>query len=599
MSQGILYYAGIAAENRFTLTRQAGVTPGIITANFLMGATIPQFGPVELSFGGFNITMPNCRLKRRSVQTSAKGKLQQCTLEDRRWLWQFNSGNGPLYGYFNHYEKGVKITTARAAGNIRSCQELAAFVLTWMGETRFDVSVLPNDFYPVVMWDGEDPAAALESLVDTVGCQVVLQWDNSIRIVLRGTGQPAPSDTRVMDYTISQEPSVIPQFLIVESGMTRFQADLPLEAIGYEPDTKEIKPIDNLSYRPAGGWGKEAPGYFYGVTDPTLRDLAQNCVWRMFRPKVPVTLLFSSLQWRAGTLAPRISELWRILPLESQQLDLWRNPQNDKLRDAQIIGMFCDQHHGWKNNVTLQFLQNIDVNFFRNINLENDRQAGKDWTFRGHGRGGEMPFAIDSEEGIIRTYEPLYALELDGNNNAVGILPPQVCLRTSFPVRDPDSRAPYRQQFVFNVPGGVTGVVKTIRVDEIFFECSYPSVEIASPIGPNDFAQICYFYATRYLNQFYDGPSAVIPMKGFAFDIEVDGAVRSVTFSRDEAGRATTTVEWHTERPEMRPTYAELFDKRTVNQVVQSFRNMRGGAAQRNGKRDRPGFRHGGGGFGV
>lgn len=602
MKQGTLRYANIHAEGRFSLSRQAGVSPGQITANFLMSASLPPYGDVFLEWDGKTITLPNCRLRRKVVATSGAGRVQQVLLEDRRWRWQFDVVGGPLYGYYNHYEKGIKVTTAT---NIKSCRALAIMILQWMGEVRFDVSALPDDFFPLVMWDGEDPAAALEALVDTVGCQVVLRWDNTVRIVQRGIGQNAPSDSRVMDYTISQEPSVIPEFIIVEAGTTRFQADLPLEAIGYDPDTKEIRLVDDLSYKPATGWGSEAPGQFYGITDPLLRDLAQSCVWKMFRPAPPFDLAVNgNLFWRKG-ITSRIAtdQLWRILPLESQQLDLWRDRTTDRLKDAQIIGWFCDQHHGWKNNMPFPFANvapgtPLAIDQFRSIDLRTKTDKG--YIYRGFGRAGEMPFSIDAELGIIRTYEPLFCMALDVDGNSTEVIAPPVSLRTSFIVRDPDWRSPYRQQYIVHVPGGKPGLVKTLRIADLLYEFSQASPEIPVYFGPADFPQQCYFYALRWLNQFYDGPSAVIPMKGLALDIDVDGAMRSVTLSRDEGGRSTTVLEWHTERPEVRPTYTELFDKRTINQVVKRFRQVNSAAARSNGKRDfGGGFKdQGGGGFG-
>lgn len=585
--QGILHYGNIASDGRFTLSRQAGVTPGQITANFIMGATLPAFGDVRVSFDNQSRLLPNCRLRRRVIDSgSGRGRMQQVLLEDRRWLWGFAA---PLYGYYNHYEKGIKVTTST---NIRSCRALATIILEWLGEQQFDVSALPDDFFPVVMWDGEDTPSVLEALVDAVGCQVVLRWDNTVAIVKRGVGIAAPNDARVMEFTYVNEPVVIPEYLVIEAGATRFQADLPLEPIGLEPDTNEIRHVDDLSYKPAGGWGAEAPGMFYGVTDPKLRDLAQSCVWKMFRPKLPVRLIIANPRQHQRPYIDNIEsdQLWRLLPLESQQLDVYRDPATDRLRDAQIIGYFCDQHQGFKNNQDMPLvLHNVDM-----LKLLTEAEE-RDLIYTGYGRGGEMPFSIDAENGIIRTFEPLYYLEKDADGNTTGVSEPKVNLRTSFPVRDPDLRCTYRQQFIFHV-GGQRGIVKTLRVNELSREYGVPGVKNWTPVGPANFEEQCYFYAQRWLNQFYDGPSASIPMKGFAFDIDVDGAVRSVTLSRDEGGHSTTMVEWHTERAEVRPTYAELFDKRTVNDVVRKFRQANSAWARSNGKRNvGAGFAQGGG----
>jgi len=57
-----------------------------------------------------------------------------------------------------------------------------------------------------------------------------------------------------------------------------------LEAVG-EEKTGEIKPINSLSYMPAGGWTNESWLGFANVTDDDARAKARRTVYRWYRIK--------------------------------------------------------------------------------------------------------------------------------------------------------------------------------------------------------------------------------------------------------------------------------------------------------------------------
>lgn len=615
--QGILRYGGVAADGAFSVSRSVGATPGHISAQFILGANLPFYGDVDISYGTWSRTLRGCRLRRDLIAASGGGgRWQDVIIEDRRWRWQFDGQFGQLYGFYNHWERGIRIDGALATSTlgpqvgatqaIRSLRQLAEIVLEFMGESGFDVSRLPNDFYPPIEWDGVLAAEALESLADMVGCMVVLGWDDRVRIVERGVGASYPTDSRVMDITESWEPKVVPEKVIIEAGITRFQRDLPLEAVGID-STGEIRPIDELLYKPSEGWEGEDPGQFYGV-DEKFRNLAQSCVWKMYRVKPPFAINVSPVLALRGVGAMvQANELWRVLPLESTQLEIYRDPDAIELKPAEVIGFFCDNKFGWKNNAALNLFGGavpstpINPDYFAHDNITNDFP---DLIFRGYqdkrGPIYDMAFSIDESQGIVHFNEPFFLITLDGNGNATGVEAARVVLRTAFVLRSATTRAPLRQQYVVNT-GGVLGVTKTLRKNDLLFEIANPIAEHGYiQVGPPNFVQECQFYARQYLTQFYNGPSATIPGKGFMLDIDVDGAIRSVTLRRSGNGECTTEIEWNTERAENRLTWSEQFGMKTINRAVADFKAGQAAAMRQRGKRT-TGFRGGGsnGGFGV
>ncbi len=144
----------------------------------------------------------------------------------------------------------------------RTPQELAELYLNAMGEVDYDISELPDDTRPPVDHDYDNPAEALAALCESLGCRIVLQLDNTVKLVRSGAGAGLPAEFLLEDSLTIDLPEK-PDKIAVVCGPSLYQVDFPLEAVGLDRDTTSggdptdtIKPIDELSYKPSGGWGQ-------------------------------------------------------------------------------------------------------------------------------------------------------------------------------------------------------------------------------------------------------------------------------------------------------------------------------------------------------
>jgi hypothetical protein len=155
---------------------------------------------------------------------------------------------------------------------------LATLLLDAMGETSYDVADLPTDPRPKVEWDYENPAAALASLCDELGFKVVLQLDGTVALRQAGFGAALPSGPQ-MSISTEIDPPERPDKITVITGRSRFQADVKLKAVGLDTDGK-IKPINDLSYKPAAGWVLGDITEFLDLATKEISEMAKRSVFR-------------------------------------------------------------------------------------------------------------------------------------------------------------------------------------------------------------------------------------------------------------------------------------------------------------------------------
>ena len=233
-------------------------------------------GTLAIAFDRVRLEFPDCRLADAYLRRSQGGYVIGLSIVDRRWKWAF----GAISGRYNLRCADESIDPENRA---RRPQELARLLLDGMGETGYDVSLLPNDARPLIEWISAVPAQALADLCDGLGCRVVLGIDNRVRIVRAGLGAFLPEGGRVTEG-IGIDPPERPDALAVVCGPTRYQAKWELEAVGLDTDGA-IKPIDELSYKPSAGWENEYPGLFSGVEGTRSRRRRVESVYRWYRIK--------------------------------------------------------------------------------------------------------------------------------------------------------------------------------------------------------------------------------------------------------------------------------------------------------------------------
>lgn len=120
-----------------------------------------------------------------------------------------------------------------------------------------------------------------------------------------------------------------------------------------------------------------------------------------------------------------------------------------------------------------------------------------------------------------------------------------------------------------NSPYSASGVVDKLRIDD--------PVHIAWGV-PQRFDALKQKLSTvtaQYMATKRMSESASVPMKGFAFDINTDGRIASVTLERSANGVCTTTVQWQNENPVEQPTYQELVNTAIKQSMMVAYQQNR------------------------
>ena len=270
MNHSYATYPGVQNVLSATYTLTAGITPSVVQMEIIpQTQQIAAVGDVVFVHGNTTLTIPGCRADQASMVRGSNGTLVSFSLVDRRWKWKF----GEIYGHYNQRDADGLIINATE----KTPQQLATLCLQAMGETA-DVSQIPNNAREEVQWIGENPAEALANILEPFGMLVVLRMDSSVGIVKQGVGAALPSDASLIEQQVASNPPEVPATIRILGAPVRYQAQLKLEAVGYE-ENGTLKPIEQLSYVPPGGWGNTTM-FFTGSSNPKL---AMRDVFRLYR----------------------------------------------------------------------------------------------------------------------------------------------------------------------------------------------------------------------------------------------------------------------------------------------------------------------------
>lgn len=551
--QCLFMWGNVPCEGGGSFTLQPGTAPSRGTFRFRLGAQLNQFDRLTITDGSNAVRVDGCRVVRVSITSGTSGRYQELTIEDRRWRWQY----ARVWGDYNAVEHNVVLAATK-----KSARDMAVQCLQAMGETIYNVQLLPTNSYPRIDWDAELAPAALEQLASQYGLIVAPTFAGGVTLCKNGVGNRPPIDQRAMDATPGREPPVVPDQLVFEGGQTLWQHDLSLEPWGFESmlERSELKPFNDLTYKPATGWEKEDPTHFYGVTEKK-REIAKACIWKVFKvsegfqlPLPPSALPNGG----SGGYMPRVAkqqvsnyyrvdtgELWRVLPLHNLQLSMFKKPDKEEGPAAQILGVFRDEKHHFRNNVA------TDPPSINDKNYSFPQVVADELIYHGG-------FSIDALHGIVRFGQPMYCWDRTGNKNS-GRAAPKIRLRTSFGLRAPDSRAHLCQQYWYstNQLSSRQGIVDVIKRPESIFEIASVA-NSSSTTNVAEYIDQARYYLQEQLNSYYPEDAVSVPYKGFVFNIGIDGAIRAVTWSQSEGGAGTTQVEYLNERPDLRISHRDL-----------------------------------------
>lgn len=274
-------FAGLPVIGLDGLVRR-GTAPGVFRIRVPHDAALKvDAGDLVFESDGGTITFADCIPDLSTLRLEFRRDKREYVLlvYDRRKTW---SGTLSTGRYNRRYRDGtIEAATEKTAG------EIGDLILADLGETPASTASL-GDIYPDCDWDGVPCDQAINQLLATVPGHLCRTADDEFefRTTDDGDGIDAGLPAKNPDFLANIDSG--PKTIRALCGKTWFQTRLELEAVGLETDgTWEV--VDDLSYKPAGGWEKEWPTLFSGVA-AAERPLALATVFRCYRPKIDVSL---------------------------------------------------------------------------------------------------------------------------------------------------------------------------------------------------------------------------------------------------------------------------------------------------------------------
>ena len=524
--QGLAWFPGIEQLLGASFTLLPGVEPSVGWLDISTPLTLPQsVGPLTFTYGGVRIVLRDCRIETATITSGSHGRTLRLKVVDRRWKWRY----GAISGHYNIWQHAEPLSfdykqpgeSRRRKELIRGTEQtprqLCARLLDAMGERNYDLSRVPNALRPTVVWSYRVPAQALAELVARLGCRVVLRTDDTVAIVPLGWGRALPTGDDVSDQSLSLRASPLPERVVIVAGASRFQADLPLEAVGCETDGT-IRPLDELSYRPEAGWGSIDLEHMNGIADPRAREVALASVFRWYRVAKSFT----------GALPKALrAEKWSvasILPLGREQLDTRTRNDHEVPKAAQVFGVWYRATHPFDVENSVASLQPLES--------ETD-DYGLSALYR-------EPFTLDADRGIVCFAEPVYQFQHTGLYYEFA--PAELRLRTSFAHFDKQTGNATRYEHARQLSRGTGAPAQFIERPDIVagYRVRYDANYRPRKVIDNEAA--IRQEADRHLDALVNQPSLGFPSSVTYVGlkpIELDGVVQQIEWRVGLAGATT------------------------------------------------------------
>ncbi len=508
--QGVVTYPGLATFTKAEYVLSQGISPGKCTIELpqeLVGDLEPT-GDLTIQYADQSITLPNCLLDSAHIDQSEKGYIARVTILDRRWLWKF----GYISGHYNlrmpggaNANEGFNSQAAAPDGdstNIRpgteqAPQDLATLCLQAMGEQNYDVSALPNDSRPEIDWSWTNPAEALQSICEGLGCRVVY-WlaDDSVHIVAIGEGQSLPDNGLQTFISQGVDPPNTPSSIKLVGGPWVYQGFIPLLAVGIDTDGS-IVDIDDLSYTPDTGWATEDPQQFPSFNkQPDILPLVEKSLYKMWQLTVPIFVP------GGGDLSP-VFDITQI-KLYNRLVDTHFDP-NDSTKTIpkkpEIWGSF--------NPAYAQTVQTPT-------------------STQGTYKNG---VSVDEERWLIITDDRLYSVNSGGTYS-----PANIQIKIAYSVRDPSTWefARYTQDLQLN--SAVPTQPRIIRRDDICgkavgsFDSNFKLTGFTDNTDSDNLNREANYYLQAAAQEYIEQDSLDVPYAGLV-PIQVDGLIQQVTYT--------------------------------------------------------------------
>lgn len=627
--QALAWFPGITQIVDGSITVVQGIGPSVAILTIAPQLNLlADSGTLVFAFAGATREWPDAKVDYASLELTDQGYIWRLAILDRRWKWSSENGGGWISGRYNVWRDNFTLedgtvdpaqanTQTNTIDTERTPRELARLCLRAMGEDNYDTSALPDDARPSVDWDFDNPAEALARLCDHLGCRVDLAADNSVVIVKVGEGADLPTDN-ILHPGYTFNPPEMPDRISVVTAPVRFQVDFRLEAVGLDsayddqsprcigmapigsqkPGGQRIRLLNDLSYavnkndpNNFGGftWHDIANSLFFNVNrskdgqDVTgLRDLARQSVGRYYRIVVPVKIPgLVDENFPNGMVTNR-----EQLVLETELVNTWFDDfQQERNMPAQVFGVYMPLRGGNLNN-------NVPALIPPPLMPPRNLKTGERTIFY---MGG---FSVDAEHKLVIFDEPVFKniapiSGLFGVNAPVLVTPTpaQLVLRCACSVRGPKTLAIERYVRWQDTGGAFGTQEKIVHHDEITFVVipEYDADGYSSPQGtdvgaiqgddPRQFSAVgtnktdvdkeCDFYLKEEIRQYENTEAVQLSYPGFRFDIQLDGAIQSLTFSFGQSG-ATTTATRNSEHLRAVKSYKQMRRQQQTKAVVRA-----------------------------
>jgi hypothetical protein len=505
--QALASFTNVVAFESATITLAHGITPSMARLTvYPQEANIRTNGDLTWWEGSTRMWWRDALADEARFRFNKSGQLIEITVLDRRWKWNFPR----ISGHYNVRDYTGNIFKDNGTGKApdkklavsdgeRTVKELIELCLKALGETGYQIDNIPDELRPEIHWEHEYAAQALQSLCSMVGCRVVLQLDNRIGIRKQGQGKALPPGP-VEEYGAALDPPDKPSKLIAYCGPTWFQVDLELgDPVGMER-TGEIKKIDDLSYKPSGGWKNAEPEMMEEIQGSEDRQLALEWVYRAYPFKLPADVKGfkgSPVKW------PR-----QLYPV-GLQVYTYKYLGEARNRRAIVWGEWFDPEDGESTTGSLQDAEgyNIDRTILR------------------------IGFEIDYERSLVKFNEPVY--KLDDNSFAI---PAKLKLRSAIQLRDATTGEWVRHSKELILDPQSNTKPREIIVDELRLDLVNGKEKNRDTVD-KELQKRLDIVKEEY--EFVTPETAVYT--GW-LDTELDGAIQSITWIMGPDG-ATTTIQ--------------------------------------------------------
>lgn len=565
---GRIKFGSITGVGQVTITRARGIAPGTIAIMLPFEPEIVSDpAPLIISDETREIVFPDCIWQSREFEYN-DGESVGLQLLDYRWRWEF----GEISGEYNIVDGGIILPKSK-----KSARDLAKLLLEEMGVEKFDVMAVPNDKFPSVSWNLDNPAQALESFVNQFGCVVCPQINGKVVISKNNVGKQLPR-TKGAEFRFSYKKASIPDEIRISAQPTQWEISIEIDKpFGLEreqpnplkPTSESIVPIDKLSYKPPNGWESEDPRSFPSIgtaikadTDlkaalkerDRIRGLAEESVWKYFGFKFPFKLPglpfeikdINQLVFQEELLT--VSEIEYESPLQGRLVEV-------KRQQPFVYGQFYD-YNGYGRN-------NVDA-------FSHDYDTDKKLIYRGS-------FSVDKRRGIITFGDAMFLYDAAAETNKM-ITPPKLFLRTCVSVRDPETGKLWRDVYV--QPTGIKHKTKPKWLQGDLYRQINVSPKTKKPFKDGDNKAKLEEELKLFLDIEVKRLQVLKPQTGvypYFLDIELDGTIQQVTYDIDSNGFCQTTASYGMEHSAIYPNYEERMKVMRTDAFIQKQAQLRQG----------------------